>query len=88
MDNLYLLLDTQDEAFRRQMMSIRRIVGRSFRPRLNIDETQALVQIKRGLIARVAEVLLDLGTCVLDKGDSKWAKDLTKGKEWIRDAED
>jgi len=82
MSNLYILLDATHADYRRLVNALHTKVQDNFTPRLNVDETQALIQVKDRYLARTLTDRDRLRSFVLGSGDEDWAIRQVSGPRW------
>ena len=82
MANLYMLLDTQTPGYSKEVAALAAILGPSFRPRLSLDSSQALVQVKEIDIGDTVKQLNTVVDILLGIGDSAWVQTFINGEEW------
>ena len=82
MANLYILLDATHTDYKRLVASLHAKINDNFTPRLKLDGTQALIQVKNKYIASTTTDRSRLSSFVLGSGDENWAVKQVSGPEW------
>jgi len=85
MENLYILLDATDRDYAQNVAALKGGSSRTFSPRLSLNGTEALVQIKEVNIPKLYREFVELGSCAKEQGDEAWALTLTQGTDWTEE---
>ena len=87
--NRYLIISTKDPKYKATITKLTELSatkGINFSPRLSLDKTKALIQIKSEVKLpsnfQVAGVLKVNDKKVSGKSDKQWARDESVGTEW------
>ena len=82
MANLYILLDATHPDYSSLVANLKAEVNSNFTPRLSLDETKSLIQVKDSYLSATVDTRQALGPFVLGTGDEAWARTQVSGQEW------
>jgi len=88
MANLYILLDATHADYRRLVNAIHTKVQDNFTPRLKLDGTEAIIQVKDSYVAATVGERGALRALVLGSGDEAWARRQVAGPTWTEELDD
>lgn len=85
MPSTYYLMDTAHADYDSYLADLEEVSASNFTPRLSLDETKALVQMKSNVDLSFysgIDWIESPSACILGSGDQDWACDLAQGSDW------